>query len=208
MKTLSSLALGVTLCLFLTSCVVTSDNPLSSPEAAKPDPKLIGDWFQKKDQETFHFTETHGGWMHVVITPKPVDKAGNMINRKPEEYDFFPTTIGDNTFLNVVLIGKDDKDRPTKGYVFLRYTIEHDHVLQMWMISQDEVAAAVRAGNLKGVVQEDKEPIMVGHPPHPDVDVALQSSSSHIVKFIESSDLKKLFSDKMEPLRRIKSASN
>ena len=197
MKAPLILGLGFALCLLLTSCVVTSDNPLSSPDTAHVDQALVGDWFGKKDQDTFHFSVTNVPWMHVVITHKQADQ-------KPDEYDFFPTVIGNNTFLNVVLIGKDDQGHPTKSYVFVRYLISSDHVLRRWMMSRDAMAAAVRAGRLKGTVHQDKNPMMVGDPPHPDVDVTLQDTSVNMVKFILGVDLTALFNDKMEPLYRVK----
>jgi hypothetical protein len=206
MRTPLCLALGAALCLLLTSCVVTSDNPLSSPDTARADQRLVGDWLGKQDQETFHFTMKKGSWMHVVITQKETGTGNrpSMINRKPEEYDFFPTVIGGNTFLNVVLVGQDDQGPPSKAFVFVRYTISGNGMLQMWRMSQDLAAAAVRAGKLRGTVHQDKSPMMVGEPPHPDMDVALQDTSANIVKFIQNSNVDTLFSDKMEPLYPVK----
>jgi hypothetical protein len=197
MKAPLVLGLGTALCLLLTSCVVTSDNPLSPPDTARVDQALVGNWFGKKDQDTFHFSVTNAPWMHVVITHKQADQ-------KPDEYDFFPTVIGKNTFLNVVLVGKDDNGHTNKAYVFVRYTIDRNRVLQMWRMSQDAAAAAVRAGKLKGTVHQDKNPMMVGDPPHPDVDVTLQDTSANMVKYIQDANLTALFSDKMEPLYRVK----
>jgi len=191
-----SLALGLALCLILASCTVTSDNPLSSPDTAQADQRLVGDWFGKKDKNTFRFTASKGGWMHVEIIPS---KAGE----KTDSYDFFPTTIGSTTFLNVQ--NEDDDGHPIKGYFLLRYTISGDHVLQMWMVSQDAAAAAVRAGKLKGIVHQDKNPMMVGQPPHPDVDVTLQDTTANLVTFIQGTDVDTLFSDKCDPLYRVKS---
>jgi hypothetical protein len=196
-KTSLSLAIGLALCLLLTSCIVTSDNPLSSPDTARADQALLGDWLGKKDQVTFHFSLKKGPWMHVEIIPA---KAGD----KEDSYDLFPTVIGNTTFLNVVMIGKDDHGHPTKAYVFVRYSISPDHVLQMWMMSQDAAAAAVRAEKLKGIVHQDKHPLTVGQPPHPDVDVTLQDTGANIVKFIQSADVTALFSEEREPLYRVK----
>lgn len=196
MKPSLSLALGSVLCLILAGCTVTSDNPLSSPDTAQADQRLVGDWFSKKDKTTFHFTVSKGGWMHVKITQS--NPGG-----KTDSYDFFPTTIGSTTFLNVQ--NEDDDGHHIKGYILLRYTISGNHVLQMWMASQDEAAAAVRAGKLKGIVHENKNSMVaVGNPPHPDVDVTLQDSPARLVKFIQGTDVEKFFSNKMEPLTRIK----
>lgn len=202
MKTPLSLALGSALCLLLTSCVTDSLNPLSSPDTAHADSRLLGDWFDK-DQDT-HFSVTKGPWMHVVITTKQAAPNGrpSMIDLKPEAYDFFPTVIGKDTFLNVQMIGKDDQGHPTKSYAFLRYSISSDHVLQMWMMSEDLLAAAIRAGKLKGVVKPTG--FISGQAAHVDVDVTLLDTTANIVKFIQSMDVTELFSEKMEPLYRVK----
>ena len=206
MKNLTAIP-GLALCLLLTACTTDSINPLSSPDSAQPDHQLVGIWRGRNDpdKETFRISITNTHWMHVIITPDQTDteKRPSMIDRKPESYDFFPTVIGNNTFLNVVTTGKDDAGHPTKTYQILRYTVKGNHELQMWMISQDAAAAAVRAGKLQGHVDQGKDPMMVGQPPHPDVDVTLHSSSADLVKFIQGTDVKALFSDKMETLYRV-----
>jgi hypothetical protein len=206
MKTTYTLAMGVALCLLLSSCDVTSESPLSSPASAKPDQALLGDWFAKKDQDTYHFTAAKGGWMHVVIKHKASDtknKSG-MLNRSPDEYDFFPTVIGKNSFLNIRMKGSDDEGNPKKFYILVRYSISTDHRLHHWMMSQDVVARTVRSGKLKGAVHQDKDPMMVGNPPHPDVDVDLQEPSGKLVSFIESTNIDELFGQEAEPLTQIK----
>ena len=196
MKTSCLAALGLALCLLLSSCIVTSDNPLGSVDNAEADSRLLGDWYGKKEQNMFRFTMKKGPWMHVdIISSKPGDKM--------DSYDFYPTTIGKNTYLNVVITGKDDQDKPTKAYTFVRYTITRNRVLQMWRISQDVTAAAVRAEKLKGTVHQDKNPMMVGTPPRPDVDVSLTDSTTTLAKFVRNADVSTLFSDKMEALYRV-----
>lgn len=196
MKTPFVPILGFALCLLLSSCIVTSENPLSTPANAEADPKLLGDWYGKKEQNLFRFTMRKSPWMHVdIISSKPGDKM--------DSYDFYPTTIGNNNYLNVVITGKDDDGKPTKAYTFIRYTISHGRALQMWKISQDVTAAAVKAGKLKGTVHQDKSPMMVGTPPRPDVDVSLTGSTASLAKYVRNADVSTLFSDKMEPLYRV-----
>jgi len=190
-------ALAGVLCLLLASCVTVSVNPLSSPDTAQVDPRLVGNWQAKKNHDLFQFTITKGAWMHVKITSENVGD-------KPDAYDLFPTVIGKNTFLNVVDNGKDDQGNPTKGYYFLRYKVSGDHVLHMWMISPDTAAAAVRSGKLQGLIKEDNSPIMGVKPTHPDINVTFQDTTANLVAFIQKSDLDDLFSEKMETLYRVK----
>jgi hypothetical protein len=208
MKTPFSLALGSALCLLLSSCVTDSVNPLSSPDLSQADQRLVGDWRggTDSDRNICRFSITTAPWMHVVITPEQTD-AGNrpsMIDRKPEEYDFFSTVIGKDTFLNVVMVGKNDKNRTVKTYVFLRYKFLSDHILNMWMMSQDLPAAAIRAGKLKGLVKQNG--LTLAQPARPDVDVALQDTGANIVKFIQNSNLDELFNNKMNGFYRVKAS--
>jgi len=200
MKKTFSLALGLAFCLLLASCTTDSVNPLSSPDTAQPDQRLLGDWRGKKnpDKITFRFSmakQPH--WMHVEMIP---DKAGE----KTDAYDLFPTVIGDNTFLNVLTTGNDEQGHPRKSYTFVRYAVSSDHTLQMWMISQDQAAAAVRAGKIQGVVHENKHAITPGQPAHADVDVTFQDSSENLFKCVQNSDVDVLFNDKLETLYRVR----
>ena len=124
-----------------------------------------------------------------------------MIDEKPEEYDLFSTVIGHDKFLNVRMPDKDGRN----DYVFLRYSISPGHVLHLWMMSQDKIAAAVRAGKLKGVVKENS--LAVGNPPRPDVDVALQDTSENIVKYIHDTGAHALFTAPLENLVRVSPAA-
>src|SRR5579859_3972891 len=130
MKKVLSLSTVPILCLLLTSCVVTSDNPLSAPEKAKPDPALVGQWQNKDDpSETYVFSIKDEHWMHIEDRKK---------DHPPESYDFFTTKVGENTFLNVIHLGKDDQGQPThEGYFIVRYRVSADHVLTTFYIDQD-----------------------------------------------------------------------
>jgi hypothetical protein len=202
MKTLWPLVLGSALCLLLASCVTDSVNPLSSPDTAHAEPRLVGDWRGGTDSDpnTCRFSITKGAWMQVdIIHPKENREP----NEPPDSYDFFPTVIGKNTFLNVVMIGKDDEGHPTKAYLFLRYRFDGNNVLHMWRMSDALSAAAIRAGKLKGLIQQNG--VTVAQPAaNTDVDVVLQDTGANIVKFIQNSDVDELFDNKMNGFYRVK----
>lgn len=201
MKTLCSPVLGLVLCLLLTSCVTDSLNPLSSPDTAQADPRLVGDWRGGTDSDpnTCRFSITKASWMHVdIIHPKEKREP----NELPDSYDFFPSVIGKGTFLNVVMVGKDDKGHPTKTYLFLRYKFSGNNVLNMWMMSQEVPATAIHTGKLKGLVKQNGS--ILGQPSRPDVDVTLQDTGANIVKFIQNSNIDELFNNKMNGFYRVK----
>jgi len=173
-----------------------SDNPLSSPDTARPDPRLAGAWVGKNEDspdDVFRFTPTKGAWMHLTITHS--DKK-----EKPDSYDLFPTVIGKHTFLNVRMIGKDEHGRPLKGYYIVRYSISSRQVLSMWPLSNEAAAEAVQDGKLKGIIHNQDLPEISAHS---DVDVTLQDTSANLVRFIQSHDLDDVFDDKMNPLKRV-----
>lgn len=201
MKASSILGAGFGICLFLTSCVTDSINPLSSPDTAQADPRLVGEWRGGTDSDpnTCRFSITKAPWMHVDII-HPNEKLEP--NEQPDSYDFFPTIIGRETFLNLVMVGKDDSGHPAKTYLFLRYKFSSNNVLQMWMMSDDLSAAAIRAGKLKGLVKQNGTTL--GQPSRPDVDVTLRDSSAHIVKFFQGADLDELFNNKLNGFARVK----
>jgi hypothetical protein len=187
MKPLLHLALGAALCVLLSSCVPTSENPLSPASSARADKALVGDWLDKNDQEIYRITVKKGPWMHVDI----FIKSGT----KTDSYDFFSTTIGTNKFANVVISGKDEHGRPIQAYTFIRYVIFGKQVLKMSSMSPHETAISVRAGLLKGAVHEDKN--------SSNPDVSLADTSEKLAKFIQGADATKLFTNE-ETLVRIK----
>jgi hypothetical protein len=191
------LALGAAVCLLLTSCVVTSDNPLGSPESAQIDPRLLGDWVAKNG-DIVHFSAKDAHWMIAITTPKmpesPESSPAN--NKKPEPDLFFVTTISDDTYLNMQSASGGSKIT----YSLYRYTITPDQTLHMWGMSQDEMATAVRAGKLKGTVREQGT---TGKPPHTDVDVYLTDSSANLVKFISRHDPADIFDHETDSLWKV-----
>jgi len=196
MKNFLPIALGSILCLLLTSCVTTSEYPLSSPGTAQPDLKLVGTWHEKGDNdETYEFTVKDAHWMHIENRKE---------DKPPESYDMFVTVIDGNRFLNVRHVGNDEQGHPFKKEFFiLRYEVT-DHVLSTWMLDQDKAAAAVRSGKLKGTIHQNQS--MVGNPPRPDVDVFLQDSGENMVKFIHENGPKALLSDKADKMLRVENA--
>jgi hypothetical protein len=199
MKTLPVLGFAALVALLLSSCETKSEHPLASSETATVDSQLIGDWHDKEDEDTFHITATDAHWMHVTVTPKPSDQPST-ISHSPQDYNMFVTEIGDNHFLNIVMFDQDRGIKPVKSYVFLRYTVSPDHVLHLWSLSQEASAAAVRAGKLKGTIHQDAHPLMVGTPPHPDIDVTIEDTSEKLNSFVEAADVDALFTEPMSDL--------
>jgi len=115
--------------------------------------------------------------MHVDIL-----KAG----AKTDSYDFYSTTIGKNTFANVIFTNKDNPALPPTGYTFVRYSLSDAGTLKISSLSPQATAAAVQAGKLKGTVTPGKDP-----------EVFLTDSDKDLAKFMKNADLDKLFTNEM-----------
>jgi hypothetical protein len=194
MKLYRGLVLASAMTLLLTSCEVTSENPLSSPATAQPDPKLVGRWHEKgaKD-EILEFTVKDAHTMRLEDRKR---------NQPSESYDVFVSIIGGHHFLNARHIDNDDPSGATKSdYFIVRYEVS-DHILTTWWLDQDKVAEAINSGRLQGVVRQDKDSSKAGHPAHSDVDVTLRDSGRNLANFIRRNSVDALFSDKSSELYR------
>jgi hypothetical protein len=185
MKTYLAATVGLAASLLLTSCVVESVQPLSSPDKAKADLRLAGIW---RGKDGGLITSTHGAWLHVKIVGPPGD------NQEPGSFDVFPTTIGNYTFLNVRDAVQDNPGKPATSYIFIRYAISSNHVLRTWMMSQNAVVNAVQSGKLKGHIQAT----MFSQPSQPDYDVTLEDTGANMTRFIQNSDIPALFNEAMK----------
>ena len=190
------------LCCLLTSCGTLSENPLSSPENSKPDPRLLGTWRDTDDSssdESYHFTAGKGPWLNLTITFAKK-------NKKAEHYTLFPTTIGNYTFLNVRLDGTDNHKRPIKGYVFFRYSVSRHHTLSIRGMSNEPFVEAIRKGKLKGVLYSDEKNREddLDLDPKPD-NILIQDSTTNLAHFIQSKDIDDLFDNdnKTNSLKRV-----
>ncbi len=95
-----------------TGCVHVTE-PLSDPNKAEPDKRLLGKWRQP-------------GKKHYVIDSPPVKghpkalirAALNKAGKDVHEFWFITTTIGKNTYATIYL--KDDDAKPVAGYADFR----------------------------------------------------------------------------------------
>ena len=201
MKPYLNWVLSAAPCLLLTSCVIDSENPLGSPKSAQIDQRLLGDWIAQNG-DIVHFSAKDAHWMVAVTTPKSSGSSdSSTLNQKPEPNLLFVTTIGDDSYLNMRSVGEGSK----VTYSLFRYTITPDQTLHMWGLSQDQMAAAVRARRLKGTVHEQGT---TGHPSHSDVDVHLTDSSEHLVKYISRHDPTDIFDAETDPLTKVRTTGD
>jgi hypothetical protein len=160
---IARLSLVSALCLLLTGCG-DSKNPLSDPQASKPDERLVGAW--RWDDSNFHVG--HAGkkfpnsMMRVAIAKNKKGKP-----ELSEQLLIFPSVVKHKTYLNVIdEKGYQDKFSQDKGwnaeavdcYWILKYQVDGDKLL-VWPIDLTAKQQAIRDGRIKGVIEKDKPDI-------------------------------------------------
>ena len=165
---MKKLALASLLFLFFTACF-DSTHPLSSPEKAVIDKNLEGLWRSVKAATS----DDEFGYVHIG---HPGEKSSNQRQQyavvignkngeleKPGEYYFFPSTIGNHRYLNLVDC-KGDSERCSKSrdrgmntelvekYFLIRYEIKGND-LTLTPMDKDAIKQAIESGKVKGKVE-------------------------------------------------------
>jgi hypothetical protein len=145
-----------------------SKNPLSSPQASKPDAKLAGLW-RLKDKDgnvTYYHIGVLGG-----KAPASVMRVVNVQHLKdgslqePGEFFVFPTVLGDSTYLNMggdqpKLKLLEEKGWTADGidsYFILKFRIEGD-TLVLRTMDREAKRKAIEGQKVKGVIETPAGP--------------------------------------------------
>ena len=160
--------LGLVVCLLASGCD-DSKNPLSDPQTAKPDNRLIGVWRQRGENgEVTYYHVGHAGenfpdgMLRIVWIKHDQGKI-----ELPQECLAFTTVLGGKTYLNVVWEGgkKQVKLLEEGGwkadavdyYTFVKYQVDGDKAV-VWLIDEDAKERAIKSGKVKGVIEPNKPP--------------------------------------------------
>jgi hypothetical protein len=158
--------LPAAVCLCFASCVDT-DKPLTDPEEATPDTRLLGLWKLSDGEHTveFHHVGKAGEPFadSVYRTVAVGFDADGVLDRPDGNLDSLvvPTKLGDNRYLSIGLVGKDKYQAvDTHGlagaeidnYMLMKYKIENDKIT-LWMTNSKAKIKAVESGKVAGVVK-------------------------------------------------------
>jgi hypothetical protein len=149
---------------FACGCV-DSKNPLSSADSAKVDEGIVGTWREStNDGETIYHVGLAGdkypaGMLRIIAVT-----SHNNTLEAPSHYVGYTTTLGGKTYLNIVLDEGKIKDfgqngwdaEKVDGYYFVRYKIDGDKGT-VWSINNDTRKEAIKAGKIKGVIEDQGE---------------------------------------------------
>jgi|GEM_PF-3485921 len=166
------LLLTITSCL--AGCAPVFLNPISDPDRAETDKRLLGRWKGTDKGNTndyMRFEATSDTQMNVSLfddkepEPKPM-------------FRMFTSKVGSRYYMNLGFIDEDK----SKGYLIARYELEGT-TLTVWLLDEDKVKAAIESGLLKGT------------PGVGTVDTKVTDSSQRVAQFLATSD--SWFTEKM-----------
>jgi hypothetical protein len=168
-------------CLFVFGCTPLSEFPLSQPGEYEPDQRLVGIWLFKADEKEsyFHFSKERNGWSDMVVVS--YDRQGKV---SYAIFNVFTTPIQSQRYMNINIVNlgmASMEDVPS--YILAKYEIIENDKLYIQLLSPDEVAQSIGDGVLQGEIKDIK-----------DNEIYITDSSENLIKFIESSDMDKLFS--------------
>lgn len=166
-----------------TACPPASKQPLSSSQNSKPDSQFKGVWANAKQSDYVYFHRAGSQTEALVFSS---DKKGI---KASNAYQFFPTKIGDQSYLNIRTLDLGSH-QPGDDYIFARYEFEKG-TLKIWTMNEKMVRAAVKSGKLKGTINAKNHY------------TTLTDSSANLVQFIRKSDPKKLFSEEFGVFRKM-----
>ncbi|MEI8376584.1 MAG: hypothetical protein WCJ35_27520 [Planctomycetota bacterium] len=149
-------------CLCVAGCE-DSQNPLSDPQCAKSDNRLVGLWRvlgEDGDVGYYHIGQPDeklpSGVLRVVEVTH--NRKGKLSS--PEEFLAFSTTLGDKTYLNVTdvkghrarLIEENGwKPETVDSYIILRYQVDGNGLL-VWMMDAEAKERAIETGKVNGKI--------------------------------------------------------
>ena len=177
-----AISAALALCPLLTACP-ESVHPISDPATAGHDPAVFGVWHGSFDGDEMY--------LHVGPGERGMTKAVQVEHKQKgdintERYFAFPTRLGKLAMLNVHRV---DEERHS-AYTLFRYQADKKK-LTLWILSYAAAREDIKAGKLKGKVEDG-----------PFGETRITASSEELVKYLQEGDPKRLF-DKPLVFRRI-----
>ena len=211
-KQLRSLAgvFVVVLTLSQTACVVETQHPLSDPETATFDERLLGEW--RGADGDGHFELYFIGKIEGAVGKAPTGlfgvhsvrvntKAKAVASSESPLYGF-SSKIGSSDFLNLVELKKTNdqplawESKEAKKYLPMKYAVEPNR-LTVWNLDLEATAKEVEGGKLAGKVNRGMNKMIQS--------VFLTDSTEKLRAYLEKGGNKTIFNDKNKlVLERVK----
>ena len=147
--------LGFLIC-FLVSACYQSDLPISPPDSANSDDRLLGVWHGS--------IEGNDIYLHIIHMEKPWLRLIRIVHvnhggiSENSELDMFPSVVGKDRFVNIKFPKtsdtKDEKGPPKDAYWFYKYEISSKGVMTVSVIDYPAIKECIDAGRLAGKAWE------------------------------------------------------
>lgn len=186
--------LGILFAVFLAmaACLpVTSKAPIGTTVGYKPDSQLTGMWQARSDGASAYFAffpQADGSTKVVMLEPSAAgDKGGWSV------FDVRTTTLGSDRYMDASEIESDEKPvEPKLEHIPVLYSFAADGSLALYLMDEDAVKDAIRAGKIAGQV----EPGQYG-------DVVLTATPAALDAFFETPAGRALFGKPAVTLQRV-----
>jgi hypothetical protein len=183
--------------LSLAACLPVATNPIQGTATTTADPRLAGTW-----QGRFGDAGEEPVYLHILpqvdgtLTILTVQQGPN--NSEWGQYSATSAEVADTTYLNVRLVatnGKIEDSNFSRFFTLVRYVVS-DTKLDVFLIDEQKIAAAIESGQIKGEVKREQ----FGS------DVTITAESAEIDAFLAKSDPKALFAEHIVEVTRVSSA--
>lgn len=194
MKVFRMLAAIYALFLAAACYPVTTTNPVGTSTGFSADPALAGLWRAEMAHSAgeivyFHFLPMQDGSFKVVIV-----SGGEKLGGEWSVARVSAANMGEHHFLNAELVfsnGNRESDS-ARGTVPLLYRMEADGRVNLYLMSEDAVKAAIQTGAIAGTI----EPGDLG-------DVSVTADPDDLDRFLTSAEGAGLFTEKFATLTKM-----
>ena len=173
--------------VFVTACLPTSENPLPISAEAPLDRALFGAWIGNIDGEDepvfLHFIETADQKTKAILVTvqTPEDTDGGWA-----EFDVTSSALPNGTFLNLYWRRSDgERVEDLPGIHLVRYRMNTEGALELYMINADLAEQAINEGALEGTVTSSGMTRSI----------RMTASSEDLAAYVSAQNPSELFSD-------------
>lgn len=142
--------LSLFILVLVPACEPIGKNPLSDPEKAKLDKRILGLWVGKTESDSLCY-------LHAVGAGKNVDLVAIIHNEGSGaellQLKVFPTKIKGHCYMNIRFV--DATGEPNGRYIFAQYDIvDSNNELRIRPLRREPIVQAIKKGDLKGEVSK------------------------------------------------------
>lgn len=174
--------------VLLLGCLPETRNPITPPETAIEDDRLLGPWSARvEDEDIFlHVLRADNNRLAILVVSHRPDGRGNIDN-----YQGHVSALGDRRFVNLrpVEDGSVDNSNPDLGYLIVGYEWDGPDRLVARVLAEQPLVDAIAAGSLTGIVTDDGSGL--GR------DVMLTAESAQLATYLAAGDPAVIFDESL-----------